>query len=307
MNREYSVKNIKKLYLLLLASFVLSFPVYANDTEMVEGITKDLVLTLNDMERQHRGLYDVLLTIAREGNASASFNEKFKADGRALKTAYEKLVVLKEKTALIEDESSRELSAKAIDGYILVILSSFNDLKKTFELVASKNIEALKAAEKPLGSNKKYQDYIALNSALDLAFARKNVGLKYFAEVSVGGDKPYLSHNPFEIAAFTGGLHSARDQINEDTYFMLSTFLSDPDSYLLSLKLAFNDLVDKKDKYNVPLGQYKKVVQDLDLIRYNDMNYFAKKSVSVALFKDEAFLAYVKDHGDVRMKKLFRL
>lgn len=307
MNREYSVKNIKKMYLLLLASFVLSFPVYANDAEMVESLTKDLVLTLNDMERQHKDLYGVLLTVAREGNASASFNEKFKADGRALRAAYDKLVVLKEKTALIENQSSRELSAKAIDGFMLIILSSFNDLKKTFELVASKNIEALKAAEKSLAGSMKYQDYIALSSALDLAFARKNAGLKYFAEVFVGGDKPYLSHNPFKIAAFTGGLHSVRDQINDDTYFMLSTFLSDPDGYLLSLKLAFNDLVDKKDKYNVPLGQYKKVVQGLDLIRFNDMSYFAKKSVNVALFKDEAFLAYVKDHGDARMKKLFKL
>lgn len=252
-----------------LASFE---PAVVNDVRLVDEISTQYIFDLYELKNKYldsmRFHQD---TIAR---TNAETKEQYVAkanDGKINTSLYlEKLQVLHTKAQGIADMQAKQLIEGALNTHISINTSMLEGYDKYLAIVDAGEFEKLQAMQADFRGELSNKGNFFLISGIQLAFARKSVGLGYGIKASRFPDSPEFYDDP---------LGEAKASISMDKYENSYK----PNSYTLFLKFAgknrtsivtdlYNGVEQKKAGVEF-VGEERKLAENLSLMLRNVNNH----------------------------------
>lgn len=237
-----ALKYVAGAFLILLAVSSMA----ADDKAALDSLTTDLVYALDTSYKQFKAGSKLVVNVksVTKKTRKPTYKElvQLTADMEVSNARLEELLA---RESEINNAEARKLYGDSVRGYIKVMSDTLDAMNKITPLV--KKDEIYDAAgigyhfEQKL---KKELKGLYFKSAIDLAFAKKAVGLPM--DVNVKLPNSYLSYNPFQLLNISMGLNKVSADLAGSTHKVMTNFVLNIDKIMDQFNLVGLELQQKK-------------------------------------------------------------
>lgn len=190
------------------------------DIKLVDELTRELVLVIADNYSDYGNARSFITS--GMGRTEEKDAEVFLGAGRkyyaALKRYDESLSGLYEKTKVIKNDDSRSLFQGVINSHLDLHKMQLGFYNRYFALAEAKEYAKLKSFyDEYLAAARKFAN-VDIFTAIDVAFARKAVGLSFGIRVARSKDHPEAIENRNAISDISTGLETDEGEFTDHSY-----------------------------------------------------------------------------------------